>query len=87
MEKEFMLLIKFRKALTGPEQNSFWDKIVDCLKSIKAFGGGAQDVFTLNWEIDYGYSPLDEHHIKKHIASFLEKQHELISDFQFYSKR
>lgn len=86
MEKEFMLQVKFSRALNGPEQNWFWDKIVDCLKSIRAFGGGAQDIFTLNWAIDYGYTNLDEHSVKKHIATFLENQKELVSDFNFYKK-
>jgi len=83
MEKEFILHIKFRRAMSGPEQNWFWDKIVDCLKSIKAFGGGAQDVFTLQWSIDYGYTNMDEHSVKKHIATFLEKQNKIIGDFYF----
>lgn len=73
--------------MTGPEQNWFWDKIVDCLKSIRAFGGGQQDVFTLNWMIDYAYSNLDEHSVKKHIATFLDKQQEIVSDFSFYKEQ
>lgn len=79
-----MLSVKFKHAMSGPEQNWFWDKIVDCLKSIRAFGGGTQDVFTLNWAIDYGYTEMEEHNVKKHIAAFLDKQKEIVSDFSFY---
>lgn len=84
MKKEFMLTIRFRQAMTGPEQNRFWNNIADCLKSVQAFGGGAQDLFTLNWAIDYGHTNLDEHSVKKHIATFLDKQKELIQEFSFY---
>lgn len=81
-----MLHISFRKAMNGPEQNCFWDSLGNCLKTIYAYGGGSQDVFTLKWGIDYSQAHLDEYAVKKHIASFLEKQRELVSDFSFYKR-
>ena len=85
MEQEFMLRIEFNRALNGYEQNNFWDNIVSCLRKIKAYGGGSQDVFNLNWGIDYSLTSLDEHTVKKHIASFLEQQKEIIKDYSFYT--
>ncbi len=84
MEHEFMLNIQFNRALNGPEQNNFWDKIVRCLRQIRAFGGGRQDLFTLCWDIDYSLTALDEHSVKKHIAHFLDKEKEIIKDYSFY---
>ena len=86
MEQEFMLRVQFNRALNGPEQNTFWDNIVHCLRKIKAFGGGSQDVFNLHWGIDYSLTALDEHTVKKHIAHFLEQQGEIIKDYSFYKE-
>lgn len=84
MTKVFMLHIRFRRALNGPEQNAFWIQTSNCLQQVGAFGCGGQDVFSLQWEIDYSQSALQEFAIKKHIAQFLEHQPELIKDYYFY---
>ncbi len=86
MQHEFVLKVSFRQAMTGPEQNMFWNSMSNCLKNISAYGGGSQDVFSLNWNIDYSRTSLDEFSVKKHIATFLEQQFDIVGDFSFYKK-
>lgn len=83
--QSFITKIIFKRELSHQEQYALWRYALKSINSI-AVTGATQFENTLEWEIDYSYSGIDEMEAKRRFADFLKKQEQLIQDFSFYEK-
>lgn len=83
MIKSFNTKIIFSRALSRQEQFAFWSHALTSVKKL-VVSGQTHFSSTIDWNIDYSDSNLNEFEAKKRFAIFLEKQQDLIKDFTFY---